>query len=41
LLILNGNARIAQRLAIDWIKLGPGGRLAHDDRSRRELAWLR
>lgn len=36
MLILNGNARIAQRLAIDWIKLGPGGRLAHDDRSRNE-----
>ena len=36
MLILNGNARIAQRLAIDWIKLGPGGRLAHDNRSRNE-----
>jgi hypothetical protein len=36
LLVVNGTPRIAQRLAIDWIKLGPGGRLAHDDRSRNE-----
>ena len=36
LMVINGRAHIAQRLAIDWIKLGPGGRLAHDDRSRNE-----
>jgi len=36
LLIVDGVPRIAQRLAIDWLKLGPGGRLAHDDRSRNE-----
>jgi murein DD-endopeptidase len=36
LMVVNGSARIAQRLAIDWIKLGPGGRLAHDDRARNE-----
>jgi len=36
LLVVNGTPRIAQRLAIDWIKLGPGGRLAHDDRGRNE-----
>lgn len=36
LLVVNGGARIAQRLAIDWIKLGPGGRLAHDDPARNE-----
>jgi len=36
LLVVNGTPHIAQRLAIDWIKLGPGGRLAHDDRSRNE-----
>jgi murein DD-endopeptidase len=36
LMVINGKAHIAQRLAIDWIKLGPGGRLAHDDRSRNE-----
>jgi hypothetical protein len=36
LLVVNGTPRIAQRLAIDWIKLGPGGRPAHDDRARNE-----
>jgi peptidase M23-like protein len=36
LLVINGMPRIAQRLAIDWIKLGPGGRVAHDDRTRNE-----
>lgn len=36
LMVINGKAHIAQRLAIDWIKIGPGGRLAHDDRSRNE-----
>ena len=36
ILVVSGTPRIAQRLAIDWIKLGPGGRLAHDDRSRNE-----
>jgi murein DD-endopeptidase MepM/ murein hydrolase activator NlpD len=36
LLVVNGTPRIAQRLAIDWIKLGPGGRVAHDDRARNE-----
>ncbi len=36
LLVVNGGARIAQRLAIDWIKLGPGGRLSHDDPARNE-----
>ena len=36
LLVVNGTPHIAQRLAIDWIKLGPGGRLAHDDRARNE-----
>jgi hypothetical protein len=36
LLVVNGTPRIAQRLAIDWIKLGPGGRLAHDNRSLNE-----
>jgi murein DD-endopeptidase len=36
LLVVNGAPRIAQRFAIDWIKLGPGGRLAHDDRARNE-----
>jgi murein DD-endopeptidase MepM/ murein hydrolase activator NlpD len=35
-MVVNGKAHIAQRLAIDWIKLGPGGRLAHDDRARNE-----
>jgi peptidase M23-like protein len=33
LLVVNGAPRIAQRLAIDWMKLGPGGRMAHNDRS--------
>ena len=33
LLVVNGNSHIAQRLAIDWMKLGPGGRLARNDRS--------
>ena len=36
LLLINGEPHIAQRFAIDWIKLGPGGRPAHDDRSRNE-----
>jgi murein DD-endopeptidase len=36
LLTVNGGARIAQRFAIDWLKLGPGGRLARDDRARDE-----
>jgi peptidase M23-like protein len=36
LLVVNGTPRIAQRLAIDWIKLGPGGLPAHDDASRNE-----
>jgi hypothetical protein len=33
LLVVNGTSCIAQRLAIDWMKLGPGGRLARNDRS--------
>ena len=36
LLVVNGMPRIAQRFAIDWVRLGPGGRLTHDDRSRNE-----
>ena len=36
LLVVNGTPHIAQRFAIDWIKIGPGGRIAHDDRSRNE-----
>jgi murein DD-endopeptidase len=31
LMAVNGKARIAQRFAIDWVKFGPDGRLAHDD----------
>jgi murein DD-endopeptidase len=36
LLVIDGVPRIAQRLAIDWIKLGLDGRPAHDDRSSNE-----
>jgi murein DD-endopeptidase len=34
LMAVNGKARIAQRFAIDWVKFGSDGQLAHDDRSR-------
>jgi hypothetical protein len=33
LIAVNGKARIAQRFAIDWVKLGSDGKLAHDDPS--------
>jgi murein DD-endopeptidase len=31
--VVDGRARIAQRFAIDWVKLGPDGRLFHGDKS--------
>jgi murein DD-endopeptidase len=31
--VVDGRARIAQRYAIDWVKLGPDGRLFHDDKA--------
>jgi hypothetical protein len=33
---VDGKARIAQRFAIDWIKLGPDGKAFHDDPKRNE-----
>jgi hypothetical protein len=32
--VVDGRARIAQRFAIDWVKLGPDGRLFHGDRAK-------
>jgi murein DD-endopeptidase MepM/ murein hydrolase activator NlpD len=32
--VINGRPRIAQRFAVDWIRLGSDGQLAHDDGSR-------
>ncbi len=34
LIPIDGKARIAQRFAIDWIKLGADGRFSHDDPSK-------
>jgi len=31
--IVDGRARIAQRFAIDWVKLGPDGRVFHGDKA--------
>jgi murein DD-endopeptidase MepM/ murein hydrolase activator NlpD len=31
--VVDGRARIAQRFAIDWVKLGPNGRLFHGDKA--------
>ena len=31
--VVDGRARIAQRFAIDWVKLGPDGRLFHGDKA--------
>jgi murein DD-endopeptidase len=39
LVALNGKARIAQRFAIDWVKIGPNGNTWHDDRNRVENYW--
>jgi hypothetical protein len=32
--VVDGKARIAQRFAIDWVKLGPDGRLFHEDKAK-------
>jgi murein DD-endopeptidase MepM/ murein hydrolase activator NlpD len=32
--VVDGEARIAQRFAIDWVKLGPDGRLFHGDKAK-------
>ncbi len=32
--VVDGQARIAQRFAIDWVKLGPDGRLFHGDKAK-------
>jgi hypothetical protein len=34
IIVLEGRARIPQRFATDWVKLGPDGRLLHDDPSK-------
>jgi hypothetical protein len=34
IIVLEGRARIPQRFATDWVKLGPDGRLFHDDPSK-------
>ena len=39
LVALAGRARISQRFAIDWVKIGPNGDTWHDDRSRIENYW--
>ena len=36
--VVDGKARIAQRLAIDWVKLGPDGRLFHGDKAKN-ASW--
>jgi hypothetical protein len=36
---LHGRARISQRFAIDWVKIGPNGNSWHGDRSRNENFW--
>jgi hypothetical protein len=36
---LNGKAWLAQRFAIDWVKIGVNGNTWHDDRSRNENFW--
>jgi len=36
---LEGHARIAQRFAIDWIKIGPNGNSYHDAPTRNENWW--
>ncbi len=33
LIVVDGKARISQRYAIDWVKLGPDGRLFHGDKA--------
>ncbi|MGI9168855.1 MAG: M23 family metallopeptidase [Caulobacteraceae bacterium] len=33
IIVVDGNARIAQRFAIDWVKLGPDGTLFHGDKA--------
>lgn len=33
-IVLEGRARIPQRFATDWVRLGPDGRLFHDDLSK-------
>ena len=39
LLIVDGNASIAQRFAIDWIRLGANGLPSHDDPSQNSNWW--
>lgn len=39
LVALGGKARISQRFAIDWVKIGPNGNTWHDDRGRIENYW--
>ncbi|HEY2067815.1 MAG TPA: M23 family metallopeptidase [Gemmatimonadaceae bacterium] len=39
LIPLDGRARISQRFAFDWMKIGPNGNTWHDDRSRNENFW--
>ncbi|HEX8145538.1 MAG TPA: M23 family metallopeptidase [Pyrinomonadaceae bacterium] len=34
IIVLDGRARVPQRFATDWVKLGPDGRLFHDDPSQ-------
>ncbi len=36
---VGGGAHIAERFAIDWVKIGPNGNTYHDDEHRNESYW--
>jgi Peptidase family M23 len=36
---VGGGAHIAERFAIDWVKVGPNGNTYHDDEHRNESYW--
>jgi murein DD-endopeptidase MepM/ murein hydrolase activator NlpD len=36
---VGGGAHIAERFAIDWVKIGPNGNTYHDDEHRNENYW--
>jgi hypothetical protein len=36
---LNGHGYIAQRFAIDWVRIGPNGNTYHDDEHKNEDYW--
>lgn len=36
---VGGGAHIAERFAIDWVKVGPNGNIYHDDEHRNESYW--